>query len=277
MAIQSLPETPFYFRSAEMRLFGVLHGAAFQNGHPVLFCHPFGEEKLWAHRVFVRFARDLAAAGHAVLRFDYRGNGDSEGEFAEWTIEGAMEDIAAAAQELQRASGATGYVLLGLRLGASLAAMSAERSNDVKGLIMWEPVIAGGPYAQELLRVNVTTQMSVYREVREDRGQLVDRMRTGQTVNVDGYEMTADLFDQLSGLDLAAAPSRFEGPTLIVGTDRGGTEQPSAAITRLSQQFSRASTAVVAEELFWKEIKKLYERAPMLASRTMEWMNRHGM
>ena len=44
-----------------------------------VFCHPLTEEKLWTHRVFVTFARELAAAGHTVLRFDYRGNGDSDG------------------------------------------------------------------------------------------------------------------------------------------------------------------------------------------------------
>ena len=41
-------------------------------------CHPLGEEKLWAHRVFVSLARDLANAGFVVLRFDCRGEGDSD-------------------------------------------------------------------------------------------------------------------------------------------------------------------------------------------------------
>ena len=45
----------------------------------IVFCHPFGEEKLWTHRVFVTFARRLAAAGHAVLRFDHRANGEQMG------------------------------------------------------------------------------------------------------------------------------------------------------------------------------------------------------
>ena len=33
-----------------------------------------------SHRQFVLLSRSLAAAGYAVLRFDYRGMGDSEGQ-----------------------------------------------------------------------------------------------------------------------------------------------------------------------------------------------------
>jgi hypothetical protein len=64
-------ETPFFFGSAEQRLFGVIHepvGPTFKT--PYVFCHPFGEEKLWAHRVFVAYSRLLAADGYLVLRFD---------------------------------------------------------------------------------------------------------------------------------------------------------------------------------------------------------------
>ena len=55
-------------------------------------CHPLGEEKLWAHRVFVTFARDLATAGFAVLRFDFRGEGDSDRPFEQADFETRIED-----------------------------------------------------------------------------------------------------------------------------------------------------------------------------------------
>ena len=55
-----MTETPFYFANGSHSLFGVLHEpeAAPVNAGFV-FCHPFGEEKLWSHRVYVTFARAL--------------------------------------------------------------------------------------------------------------------------------------------------------------------------------------------------------------------------
>ena len=67
-------ETPFFFNNKDIQLFGVIHEPA----QPVknlawVLCHPFAEEKLWSHRVYVNLARTLAKSGYTVLRFDYRG------------------------------------------------------------------------------------------------------------------------------------------------------------------------------------------------------------
>ena len=59
----------------------------------VLLCHAFAEEKLWSHRVYVTFARELAALGYAVLRFDFRGEGDSDLEFEQATISTRIADV----------------------------------------------------------------------------------------------------------------------------------------------------------------------------------------
>src|SRR5688572_14342340 len=50
--------------------------------------------RIGSHRQFVTLARDLARAGIPVLRFDYRGMGDSDGDFR--TFESIDRDIDAA-------------------------------------------------------------------------------------------------------------------------------------------------------------------------------------
>ena len=54
-------EIPFFLGSPGSQLFAVAHdpGGA-PSGDTFVFCHPLAEEKLWAHRVFVNYAR-LAA------------------------------------------------------------------------------------------------------------------------------------------------------------------------------------------------------------------------
>ena len=99
-------ETPLFFPGVRTPLFGVLHEPATASGAlPFVFCHAFGEEKLWAHRVFVAFARELARRGHAVLRFDCGGNGDSGGDFSQSSLKTNLADIDTAIELLKARSG----------------------------------------------------------------------------------------------------------------------------------------------------------------------------
>lgn len=105
----------------------------------VVCCPPLGTEGLGAHWALRRLADELAAAGFLVLRFDYRGSGDSSGAPEGVTsLDCWLEDVAEAIA-YARASGAGGVSLLGLRLGAALAARAAALDGAVEALVLWDP------------------------------------------------------------------------------------------------------------------------------------------
>lgn len=269
----SVVETPMFFANGTYRLFGVLHepiGAP--SGGAWVFCHPFAEEKLWAQRVYVSFARMLAARGAWVLRFDSMGNGDSEGQFATASVETMLSDIASAIRQLEQSSGiGQGIGLLGLRFGATLAALAAEGSPKVSKLVLWEPIVDGGKYMQEMLRINLTTQSAVYKEIRHNREALVRMMREGATVNIDGYELAYPCYEQVSAVNLKEGRKRFAGASLVVQVGKDG--QPIHPDLRaLQESYSVADLQGIAEEPFWKEIKRWYRAAPHLFEATLAWM-----
>lgn len=267
------PETPFFFPCGDRKLFGVFHAprAALRGGF--VFCHPFAEEKLWAHRVHVSFARELAARGYAVLRFDHFGHGDSDGLYENATLGRYVEDIDAALAALdERVPEACPVGLLGLRLGASLAAQMAERHPRIQRLVLWDPILEGEKYAQELLLSNLATQLATHGKVVVDRSQLVAQMETGRTVNVDGYEMSHPMYSQVSALRLTGFAKRFAGPALVVQIDRG-PKPLRADIKRFQAEYARAMLLQVVEQPFWKEIKEFYTRAPRLSAATLEWLS----
>lgn len=71
------------------------------DGRPravALFAHCFTCDR--TSRAASRVARALARSGHAVLRFDFTGLGDSDGSFAETTFTTNLEDLRAAARWL---------------------------------------------------------------------------------------------------------------------------------------------------------------------------------
>lgn len=267
-----MTETPFYFPNGGRSLFGILHQPAEPGGRPpFVFCHPLAEEKLWAQRVFVSFARHLAARGHAVLRFDYMGNGDSEGDFRESSLSTALSDVRCAIDHVRRAAGGGPVSLLGLRLGATIASLAAEDAADVRHLVLWAPLVDGARYMQELLRINLTTQMAAYKEIRQDRDALVAAMEQGSLVNVDGYDLTHRMYSEVSAVKLAASAKRHTGPCLIVQIDRQTARTPPE-LQQLAATYPGATLTAVQEEPFWKEILRFYDQAPNLFPATLEWL-----
>jgi len=266
-------ETPLFFENGGYRLFGVVHQPVdTPSGAGWVFCHPFAEEKLWAQRVYVSFARLLAARGAWVMRFDAMGNGDSEGQFSAASVDTMLSDIDCAIRYLERASGISVSIgLLGLRLGATLAALAAERSPSVGKLVLWEPIIDGGKYMQEMLRINLTTQSAVYKEIRHNREALVRIMREGTTINIDGYELAYQCYDQVSNIKLDEGSKRFDGHCVIIQVGREGQTLRSD-LKVLQQTYKAADLKQAVEEPFWKEIKQWYGTAPNLTAATFEWL-----
>jgi exosortase A-associated hydrolase 2 len=267
-----MKETPFFFDRPGAQLFGLLHQPAAADRVPFVFCHPFGEEKLWAHRTFVSFARALAHRGHCVLRFDYLGNGESSGSFSQSSIATALDDIACAIELIKRRTGATHIGLLGLRLGASLALKAAASRSDVKALVLWSPILDGAHYLQDLLRINVTTQLAVYREVKRDREALTAVLEAGDTVNVDGYEIGPEMARQLGALAIADEPALPTARCLIAHIDRNPAARPPRELEALCARLADSQTSVVQEDQFWKEILRFYYEAPNLFAVTERWL-----
>jgi exosortase A-associated hydrolase 2 len=251
------------------RIFAGWHVPMQPPSRALVMCHPLGEEKLWSHRVFVSFARDAAAAGFSVLRFDFRGEGDSDREFHESDFETRVQDACRAVDFVRETEPTiTDVTLLGLRFGASVAAATAAQRSDVARLVLWDPVVDGAAYMQTVLRLNLMYQMAVHRRVIEDREALVARLAKGDTVNVEGYEVAEALFRQVSGFRMHDVLARFTGDTLIVQINQGDAPvKPELA--SLAAPGTRRRIVTAREEPFWKEIKTFCRRAENLTSVTL--------
>ena len=236
----------------------------------VVLCHPLGEEKLWAHRVFVSFARDLAATGVSVLRIDFRGEGDSDREFEESDLETRIADTGLAIDAVRSLNpSVTEVSLVGLRMGAAVAAAAAARRTDVSRLVLWDPVTDGVAYMQTVLRLNLMYQMALHRRVVENRDALIARLREGQTVNIEGYEMAEPLFRQVSDFQLTTVLAQFSGQMIAVqiSQDDVPVRPDLIALAEISPRFR---IELAKEEPFWREIKSFYQRAPELTRLSMQ-------
>jgi Predicted hydrolase of the alpha/beta superfamily len=217
---------PFLFGRSERLLFGTYHAPAVRSARPsaVLLCNPFGQESIRAHRIYATLASKLSKVGQHVLRFDYYGTGDSAGEVGEGCQAGWIEDILEAHEELLASSGVSRVIWVGLRYGATLAVLAGQAlRRAIASLILWDPVVDGAAYLQELMETHVTF-------MRQD----MRRWRPSGPVGSEslGFPLGSDLKHAIGAIDLTGAkPPNARQVTVLTTSQKTGIERFRSAIT----------------------------------------------
>ncbi len=128
------------FKSKGKRIAGILHLPKRENAPVVIFLHGWGMGKGGNPQfTFVRAARELCDAGFAVLRFDFRGVGDSEGDFEDYTQTTMLEDLNAAISYLKNIKEVNSEKIgvLGWSMGGSTAIIGAARNKKIRCVVSW--------------------------------------------------------------------------------------------------------------------------------------------
>ena len=133
-----------WIESRGYRLSAIVHREENEAGaRPVVICcHGFTGDKVGANQLMLNLGKGIEAAGFAVVRFDFAGSGESEGEFAsETTVSGWQEDLGNIVAWVRRQPefAASPLYLLGHSLGG-LIVLSSDLP-DVTGRIVLAPVV----------------------------------------------------------------------------------------------------------------------------------------
>ncbi len=136
--MRQLTEIPLIFSCEENSLCAMAHIPQPSKQCGVLIVVGGPQYRVGSHRQFLLLARDLASNGFPVLRFDYTGMGDSEGE--QKTFENIDADLRAAIDAFyQQHFDLKHIVIWGLCDAASAALFYAYQDQRVKGLILLNP------------------------------------------------------------------------------------------------------------------------------------------
>lgn len=220
---------PLYFGKSQSPLFGIYHppaqAAPVGKAGAVLLCNPFGQEAIRAHRIYSVLAQKLSRLGLHVLRFDYTGTGDSSGEVEEGQQTQWVEDVLEAHEELAATADVKRVAWVGLRYGATLALLAADKvSPAVADVVMWDPVVDGAAYVNELVEMHATF-------MRED----LTGWQAGADVGTEslGFPLGPDLRAAMSAIDLTASPGR-----------RPKARQLTVVASRQAPDFDRFKQAI---------------------------------
>ncbi len=147
-------ESPIVFDSRGQQVVGMLHLPEGNGRFPAaLLLHGFTGTRVEPHRMFVKISRNLAQHGIASLRFDFRGSGDSAGDFEDMTIRSETIDSLEAIRFLARHKriNSRRLALIGMSMGGAVAAhVVARERHRIKSLVLLAPVAEGEGILDEL-------------------------------------------------------------------------------------------------------------------------------
>jgi len=109
-----------------------------------LFLHGWSGDRTGPHRLFTRFARQLAPRGFLCLRPDFTGRGLSDGEASAASISGMAENAQTALDALRgRLPPGAPVVVIAICSGCKVAVTLAANNQNLFRLLLWSPESMG--------------------------------------------------------------------------------------------------------------------------------------
>ncbi len=171
--------------------------------------------------VFSRTARLLASAGYASLRIDFRGSGESAGDFADTTFEGQVQDGIAAMTLMTADPRVNGDQLgiIGWSQGGLVATAVAGRTGTPDAVALWEAVADpeatfGGLLGADTLTKGLTTG---------DTPLKITLPWGAEIALKQGY------FEGVAGFDPLAEIAAYKGPLFVTKGTLDTTVPPAQA------------------------------------------------
>ncbi|RJP23587.1 MAG: hypothetical protein C4529_03835 [Deltaproteobacteria bacterium] len=173
---------------SNLRLYGMLHTpvGAHRKNIAIILLSPGIKSRIAPHRLYVEMAQRYAMEGYVVLRFDYNGLGDSEGDVEEAFVADLygsiqrgryVDDVIAAMDYMEKDLGMGKFILGGLCGGAITGLLAGSRDSRVAGLFgLGIPVILDG------------TQVDPAKYITEGQAERLRNMYFGKITDIAAWK-----------------------------------------------------------------------------------------
>ncbi|WP_194174831.1 alpha/beta hydrolase [Desulfofundulus thermobenzoicus] len=240
------------------KMFGMMHLPEGQDTFSmVVTMHGFVGVKSAPHRMLVKLARKLVDSGYGVLRFDFIGAGDSEGDYRDMTISGEINEAMAAVDWLRNDSGLRIKKLgiLGYSMGGCVAACCSNRIQDVSTVVLWSPI--SNPFWNFAYLIG---------------DDFVNGL-AGNDVVVEGNIIGPGFFAELVDINPVAEIAHYDQPVLLIHAARDEQVLPLNALAYKHVFKNNASHVCFIDDATHLFDKPHQEEE--LISRTVEWFQKY--
>ncbi len=170
---------------------------------------PFGYEAVCSRRALRHLGEDAAKAGVLAVRVDPDGTGNSVGSDLDSRRLQAWISSVHEACDLLRSEGATRIVLVGVRLGAMVAALAGAERQDVCGLVAIAAVTSGKAWLREcrMLQMSLNLAADPHGSADADGADMAE---------VVGFALTGETREALAKIDLSGSGLRPADQVLLI-------------------------------------------------------------
>ena len=184
-----------YLEMGQEQLYFVLHPTLLPLRSRVILAGPFASERPHRYISWVRWARFLASHGYEVMRFDYRGVGESTGQFENFGFRNWLDDLDFCANWLNKHAPSAPLVIHGLGMGALLGQRLFEQGTG-NALLSWLPPKSAREMLYEQLKIKLANNFILPSNERKTRDQFVADLENGIVVEVEGHNWTQQLWTE---------------------------------------------------------------------------------
>jgi hypothetical protein len=282
-------ETAEYIPVGGDLVYSVLHEARGERRGMIVLAGTFGGERERAYSTGVQWARRMAVRGFDVLRFDYRGIGESTGSFEHMTCSHWRDDIAACVDCLRRRDGHAPVILHGMRLGAVLMS-GAFAAGLGDAMLLWATISSARAHLWEYLRRALGTDLVLDPDApRKTREEYLADLEAGRHINVDGYFWSGELWSDSTRHALTLPGANHPRPWRVYevrprpAPDADAAQPPSAvgdaspvapepAAPESPPARSNANRQVIEAARFFESAGYIIPDCQLLLQASMEWV-----
>jgi esterase/lipase len=220
-----MKEIPVFIKNMGEKISGVIHVPDETPAPAVVFCHGFTGHRIEDHRLFVHAARRMSREGFVAVRFDFRGSGESDGEFENMTVSSEISDLNAVLSFLVNRNELLKdrIAVVGLSLGGVISILTSAQNPLVKAVCTWS-----SPAELRSLSNNVEKSfgMDVKNLFETNYADLPSGYRVGKNFFIDALKY--DVLDSCAKIS--------PRPMLIIH----GSEDPVVPVQHASMLYSKA-------------------------------------
>jgi pimeloyl-ACP methyl ester carboxylesterase len=210
----------------------------------VVFLHGYTGHKNENGYFFKYLSFALAEKGISSLRFDYYGNGDSDGYFSDFTFDTTHNDALAILDLAYRLNNQKKVILFGFSMGGALASrVSLERMNEIEKLVLASP-------AANMAQIVLGSYM-------------VRKEEKGKGVDMGGYYLSKKTVDSFQKVDYYEGCETFTKPVLIIHATKDAAV-PLSFSKKYSEMYPNCQYHIIDDSthcytsVAWREMVKQY-------------------
>jgi pimeloyl-ACP methyl ester carboxylesterase len=195
--------------------------------------------------VFGRTSSVLAGHGIASLRIDFRGSGDSDGDYTMTTFSTQVSDVLAAIEFIRNSLNdqvdKKRIGIIGFSQGGSVGITTAVKSEHVDSVVLWSaPAFPPYDYEGLLTRDGIKAGMAL-----EDGGTItLPLFLEGQPLGFDA-NLGKGFFEELFRLEPVAEVAKYKGPVMYIAGKTDPIVWPQPGIGETFMKYHKGAEKLV--------------------------------